>query len=94
MDWVIVCVGLVVFHICLSLWLFRQIVFTLHAIIGQLDSSIGEAVQKLVEGGLGDMEPINPIQQAIAQMLTKNLNQPTIEAVIQDRGTDGKFAQQ
>ena len=94
MDWVLVCAGLVVFHICLSLWLFRQIVFTLHAIMGELDANIGTAIQKLIEGGLGEIEQINPIQQAIAQMLMKNVQQPTIEAVIQDRGLDGKFAQQ
>jgi len=92
MDWVSVCVGLVVFHIVLSLWLFRQVIFTLQAVISELDANIGAAVQKIIEGGLGEMEPINPIQQAIAQMLMKNVEQPTIEAVIRDRAPDGKFS--
>jgi len=92
MDWVTVCVGLVVFHIVLSLWLFRQVIFTLQAIIGDLDENIGVAIKSLIEGGLGEIEQINPIQQAIAQMLMKNVESPTIEAVIRDRGADGKFS--
>jgi len=93
MDWVLVCVALVIFHILLSAWLFRQLVFTLQSIVQDLDANLGVAIQKLIEGGLGAMEPINPIQQAIAQMLTKNLSEAPIEAVISTRGPDGKFSQ-
>lgn len=92
MDWVHVCVALAVFHIFLSLWLFRQVIFTLQAIIGDLDANIGVAIKSLIEGGLGEIEQINPIQQAIAQMLMKKVENPTIEAVITDRGKDGKFS--
>lgn len=92
MDWVHVCVALAVFHIFLSLWLFRQVIFTLQALVGELDGNIGLAIQKIIEGGFGEMEQINPIQQAIAQMLMKKVENPTIEAVISDRGKDGKFS--
>jgi len=92
MDWVLVCVGLLVFHVILTLWLFRQTVFTLEAIVGDLDQNIGIAIKQLIEGGLGEMEPINPIQQAIAQMLMKKVETPTIETVVRERAADGKFS--
>lgn len=66
-------------------------IFTLEEIVGDLDSNIGLAIQKLIEGGLGEMEPINPIQQAIAQMLMKNVQPTTVEAIVKDRAPDGKF---
>lgn len=92
MDWVLVCVGLLVFHVILTLWLFRQTVFTLHSIVGDLDQNMGIAIKQLIEGGLGEMEPINPIQQAIAQMLMKKVETPTIETVVRERAADGKFS--
>lgn len=92
MDWVLVCVGLIAFNIILTVWLFRQLVFTMDHVVGQLDENIGLAIQKLIEGGLGDIEPMNPIQQAIGQMLMNNVNQTPIEAVIRDRAPDGKFS--
>lgn len=91
MDWVLVCVGLLVFHVILTLWLFRQLVFTLQATVGDLDQNLGIAIKQLVEGGLGEIEQINPIQQAIAQMLMKNVENAPIEAIVKDRGADGKF---
>tara|TARA_R100000963_G_C4642401_1_gene106047 strand:+ start:931 stop:1215 length:285 start_codon:yes stop_codon:yes gene_type:complete len=87
MDWVQVCVALIVFNIFLSVWLFRQLVFTVRSVINDLDQNLGSVVQKLIEGGLGEIEPINPIQQAIGQMLMNSVqNGPAA------RASDGKFA--
>lgn len=89
MDWVQVSVGLIVFNILLSVWLFRQLVFTVRSVINDLDQNLGTVVQKLIEGGLGEIEPINPIQQAIGQMLMNSVqNGPAATAL---KGSDGKF---
>jgi hypothetical protein len=88
-DWVQVSVGLIVFNILLSVWLFRQLVFTVRSVIQDLDQNLGTVVQKLIEGGLGEIEPINPIQQAIGQMLMNSVqNGPAAQAM---KGSDGKF---
>ena len=91
MDWVLVCVGLLLFHVILTVWLFRQTVFTLQRTVAELDQTIGIAIKQLIEGGLGEIEQINPIQQAIAQMLMKNVQDSPIEAVVKTRDPSGKF---
>jgi len=60
--------------------------------MGQLDSALAEAIQKVVEGGgLLDFEPVNPIQKALADMLTNRITQGgPIE--VQQRSLDGKFS--
>lgn len=42
----------------------------------ELDGKLAEAIQKLVqEGGLEGIEPVNPLQAAIAQMLIGKMNE-------------------
>ena len=64
-----------------------------------LDYSLAEALKTTIENLpdalrnqlMPEIEPINPIQQIIAQMLQQKMN-PTIEAtVIPSRSVDGKF---
>jgi len=92
MDWAQVASILVGLNIILSLWLFRQIVFTVRSLVQDLDQNLGLAIKALVEGGLGEIEQINPIQQALAQMLIGKMENSPIEAVITERGADGKFS--
>ena len=41
----------------------------------ELDSKLAQAITKVVqEGGLSEIEPVNPIQAAIAQMLVSKMN--------------------
>lgn len=67
--------------------------------ISALDYSLAEALKTTIENLpdalrnqlMPEIEPINPIQQIIAQMLQQKMN-PTIEAtVIPSRSIDGKF---
>lgn len=60
--------------------------------IEDLDTTIAEAIKSIVESGLSDFEPVNPIQAALAQMLTARLEQAPITATVLDRAPDGKFA--
>ncbi len=44
----------------------------------ELDGKLAEAIQKLIqEGGLEGIEPVNPLQAAIAQMLIGKMNDNT-----------------
>ena len=44
----------------------------------ELDGKLAEAIQKLIqEGGIEGIEPVNPLQAAIAQMLIGKLNDNT-----------------
>ena len=62
--------------------------------IAHLDANLALAIQNVLkESGLGGIEPINPIQQAIAQMFTQQFqNKTKIEpALTVLRKEDGKF---
>jgi hypothetical protein len=61
--------------------------------VEQLDTSLAGAIASVVEkfGMSGDLEQINPIQQAIAQLMTSKINQIQNPATILNRNSDGKF---
>jgi len=50
MDWVQVSVGLIVFNILLSVWLFRQLVFTVRSVIN-IQQAIGQMLMNSVQNG-------------------------------------------
>lgn len=83
----VLCVS--VLNVLLTIWALRNIVLELHDGINEIDAKIAGALQSLVERGLGDIEPINPIQQAIAQMLSARMQEAPIS--VQARRPDGKF---
>ena len=59
----------------------------------KLALAIQALVDKLMTGGLGEFEPPNPIQGAIAQLIQGMAEQKmnTIDANITTRGPDGQF---
>ena len=62
----------------------------LQAAVVEIDSLLAQAIQKVVEGNLGDFEPPNPIQGAIAELLMNRVkDQQTIIEVPRD--SSGKF---
>tara|TARA_R100000306_G_scaffold50065_2_gene47153 strand:- start:85 stop:360 length:276 start_codon:yes stop_codon:yes gene_type:complete len=87
-DYVIV--GLLVFNTLLMLFCFFRLTQFVDLAIEDLDSKIAEAIRELVQGGLGDFEPVNPIQAALANMLTQKIEQAPIAEVI-SRDPGGKF---
>ena len=82
-------------NLILTLWAVRIILMELKAQVASLDRLIAEAIKGLIERGLGDIEPINPIQQAIAQMLTSRINQQSVQGEVINvelpRDDAGKF---
>jgi len=82
-----------------------SIVFLAHWIRMHLDSAmmdideklaiaITALIDKLMSGNLGEFEPPNPIQGAIASLIQGMANQKlnTINATVTERSPDGQFA--
>jgi hypothetical protein len=65
--------------------------------LDDLDHKMAEAIKGVVESGiLGGIEPVNPIQQAIAHLLQSKIGEmgDTKPALTALRNTEGKFTQQ
>ena len=58
--------------------------------LDDLDTTLAEAIQAVISNvGIG--EPINPIQNALAQILVNSVNKESPAAAILEQGPDGKF---
>ena len=55
----------------------------------ELDSKLAEAISKLLQEGSAVIEPVNPIQAAIAQMLVSKM-----ESDLPQRNPSGQFQKQ
>ena len=86
--------GITALNLLFSVWMLRVLSLELRNAIDDLDATLAQAIAGLVEKGLGDFEPINPIQAAIANMLTTNLQRQTTAGAVIDvvRDNSGKFA--
>ena len=77
----------------LALWIRSE----LDNAVEELDSTLALAIKatmdKLLDGGIGGFEPVNPIQAAFASLIqsyaTNQLG--TIDATVISRNTDGTF---
>jgi len=80
--------GLVIF----ALWLRIELANMLELLDERLALALKSLVDRVMEGGI-DFEPPNPIQGAIAQMIQSIAAQKmnTIEAVVTQKGPDGRF---
>lgn len=63
--------------------------------LDELDQNMAEAITKVVENlgsTIGFSEPINPIQQVLAQFLQQSMQEKGSQNIIEvDRGSDGQF---
>ena len=77
----------------LAHWIRMHLDQGLQDIDEKLAIAITALVDKLMSGNLGEFEPPNPIQGAIAQMIQSIAHQKmnTINATVSERGTDGQF---
>ena len=82
-------IGLLVFNAVLTLWSLRQMSFAVARAVEDLDGRMAGAIQSVLSGDLAIPEPINPIQAAIAQMLTNNLSKTPLDKI---RNPDGTFS--
>ena len=82
--------------IILGLWLRIEMANMLELLDERLALALKSTIDRLlekIEGGIGDFEPPNPIQGAIAQLIqgiaAQKMN--TIDAVVTQRAPDGTF---
>jgi len=79
--------------IILGLWLRIEMANMLELLDERLALALKGTIDRMLEGGIGEFERPNPIQGAIAQLIqgiaAQKMN--TIEAVVTQRGPDGKF---
>tara|TARA_R100000963_G_C4611025_1_gene81460 strand:- start:193 stop:483 length:291 start_codon:yes stop_codon:yes gene_type:complete len=92
-----VIVAITTLNLVFSLWMLRVLSFELQKAVRDLDGMLAQAIAGLVEKGLGDFEPINPIQAAIANMISNNLGRSASSTTPGDvievvRDNSGKFA--
>ena len=81
---------LLILNIFLTLWSIRVISLTVTQGLAALNAQLANAIQGIIEGGLGSgFEAPNPIQQAIAEMLKSRLQGGPIEM---GRDAEGKFS--
>lgn len=80
----------VILNLCATLWVLRRLVMAQIEMFEALDQRIAAVIKELIETGLPDMEPVSPIQAAIANMISQNLQNPVVEATVRD--ASGKFA--
>ena len=80
--------------VALALWIRSELENAVAALDHSLALAIQSTIKELGGAGLAGFEQINPIQQAIAQFIASAADQKmnTINAVVQDRAVDGKFA--
>jgi len=79
--------------IVLALWLRIELANMLDLLDERLALALKGTIDRMLEGGLGDFEPPNPIQAALAQLIQGMAAQKmnTIDAVVTQRAPDGTF---
>jgi len=79
--------------VALAFWMRSELKDAVRALDHSLALAIQSTVKELGEGGLAAFDPVNPIQTAIAQFIASAADQKmnTINAVVQERASDGKF---
>jgi len=79
--------------IILGLWLRIEMANMLELLDERLALALKGTIDRMLEGGIGEFEPPNPIQGAIAQLIqgiaAQKMN--TIDAVVTQRAPDGTF---
>ena len=87
-------IALLVLNLLFSVWMLRVISIEISKAVAQLDTMLAQTIQSLIEKGIGDFEPVNPIQEIIASMMKKNLtqNQPSADVIDVVRDAGGKFS--
>lgn len=80
---------LLLFQTAFIVWGGRQVVSMMRQGLTQLDANIAAALKKIIEEGIGDFEPPNPILQAIASRLSQN---PALEVLeVREQDETGRF---
>ena len=85
---------LIIINIWVTISLFKALTEHIEGLftemVEDLPPALGEAMSGSMEG-MSQMAEVNPIQMAIAQLLPKMFEKPTIEAKLLERSENGQF---
>jgi hypothetical protein len=80
--------GMLALQTLVMVWMGRQIVGITNQGLMSLDSSIAQGLKQLLEQGIGDFEPPNPILAAIASRMMQNA---PLEGTVLQKDDKGRF---
>tara|TARA_R110002020_G_C16309449_1_gene773690 strand:+ start:191 stop:505 length:315 start_codon:yes stop_codon:yes gene_type:complete len=72
-----------------TIWFFtRSMLRGLLNRVNQLDSTLAEAIQTVVGNGLGEVEPVNPVQLMLMELFKQHMQPktPNLELLKDDKG--------
>ena len=85
-----VIIGLIVLSTLIVIRSLVELKIIIEAGLQTLDQNLAAAIQETVKNlPIGDFEPVNPIQAAIAQFLMNKVQSDSIQ--LPDRGPNGQF---
>tara|TARA_B100000029_G_C17041666_1_gene766146 strand:- start:271 stop:564 length:294 start_codon:yes stop_codon:yes gene_type:complete len=95
MVWDYLILTMLIFNALLLVMMARMLAKIVQDELLALDAKLASALKQVIENGIGDFEPPNPIQVLLADLLKSKLgevgSQPS-ELVEVIRAPDGKFA--
>jgi len=91
MDWAFIACILLIFHGFFILLCFARLNRELNLGLESLDEKIAGALAKLVAENLGDFEPPNQVQAAIAEFIRTRMSDTIPSLKTTERAADGKF---
>jgi len=84
---------IILLNILLTLYQTRVLAMIVTNSAADLDSKLAQAIQGVMGNvQLEGVEPPNPIQQVIAQLIQQRMKPPSLEVTEITRGDDGKFS--
>ena len=86
-------IALVCLNLAFSVYQTRLLGLVIRNTAQELDNSLANAIKEVISTlPIGDIEPINPIQQMIAQILQDRMTPASIQVKEVSRAEDGKFS--
>jgi hypothetical protein len=86
---------IILLNLVFAIWQTRVLALQIHAEAAKLDENVAKAIQIVLEQvpDLSNVEPINPMQQLIMQLVQDRIKPPNLEVKEVARDSSGKFAQ-
>jgi hypothetical protein len=84
---------IILLNLVFAIWQTRILALQIHAEAAKLDENVAKAIQIVLEQvpDLSNIEPINPMQQLIMQLVQERIKPPNLEVKEVARDSSGKF---
>ena len=92
MDWEPLILVCLILNALTTVFMARMLARIVQDEVLELDAKVALAMKQLIEGGMGDFEPPNPLQAALAELLVARVKGESSPAVEVLRDESGRFA--